>query len=220
MSASAAHVCTTLLAPTLSGVLALAPVTTTRATPRVETSTPAQDEEGDLPRQVEATGEAWARTPTLETGRAWAQALEATGRYVEALAAWRQVAELEDLTPSQQTQVRADVERVDGMARGRVVDDPASTERERIDRTREVEGPAPAPAPLNTAAPEAPAQADRVVEKWYFWVTLGVIVAAGATITGLAIQSATNPGGVDDRARTSPGGSGHGPMPAATGLRF
>lgn len=220
MPVPVAHVCSTLLAPTLSGVLALAPVTTTREALHVETSAPAQDEEGDLPSEVERASEAWAGTPNLETGTAWARALEVTGRYVEALAAWQQVASLEVLTPAQRAQVRVEVERMDGMARGRVLDDPASTERERIDRSREVEGPAPAPAPLNTAVPEEAPQADRVVDKWYFWVTLGVIVAAGATITGLAIQSATNPGGVDDRARTSPGASGGGPMPAATGLRF
>ncbi len=129
-----------------------------------------------------------------------ASAHERAGRFVEALAAWERLADSgEALTPAQRAEREGATTRLAALARGRAVDDPASTQREVLD-FRRAGAERSTPAPLDTRTPTSEGKPNRVVDQWYFWVAVSLIAASVGTIAGLAIQSATNPGGVDGRA--------------------
>lgn len=185
------------------------------------TSDDAAQKPGDGEREVAAAGgdlspveaEASATPPTFQRLADEAATAEREGRYVAALETWQGMVSMEPaLTESQRATVEAAVARLTDLARGRGADDPASTQREVLDFRRS--GAArPSPLPLNTEAsiPERAAEgtSEPVVRQWYFWVAVSLIAAAVGTITGLAIQSATNPGGVDGRAAAaSPSAAG------------
>lgn len=129
-----------------------------------------------------------------------AKANELDGRYVEALDAWGRLAQDPDaLTPAQRIEWEEATDRLTVLTRGRVEDDPASTQREVLDFQRSG-AERSAPTPLDTRAPAATTRSNRVVHQWYFWVAVSLIAVSVGTIAGLAIQSATDPGGVDSRA--------------------
>jgi hypothetical protein len=100
---------------------------------------------------------------------------------------------------------------LDERSRGRVVDEPASTHRERLDAERAERLAALQPAPPVVDAPvDVPPPPVPIVKKWYFWVTLGSIVGAAVAITAVAIDA--NVGNSSGDARLPPAG------PAAGGL--
>jgi hypothetical protein len=141
---------------------------------------------------------------------------ERDGRYVEALDTWGRLAQDPSaLTPAQRTEWEEATDRLTALTRGRAEDDPASTQREVLDFQRSG-AERSAPTPLDTTAPAPTSRSNRVVHQWYFWVAASLIAVSVGTIAGLAIQSATAPGGVDGRA----GVAAPPPGPPAALVRF
>lgn len=105
---------------------------------------------------------------------------------------------------------------IEELSRGTVGDEPASTHRAALDRARDEREAAlrPKPALADAPKPAAPPKRERIVTKWYFWVTTLAIAAAAGAITGIAIQAARDeqPDALD-QARTVP-------PPQGFGLRF
>lgn len=101
---------------------------------------------------------------------------------------------------SERDQLLDQLAEIEARSRGTKSDEPASSHRESIDQTRADRlaalAPKPLPAPLVIDEP----QPVSIAKKWYFWVTLGTIVASAGAIAGIAISSA-----VDDRNSTNAG---------------
>ncbi len=161
--------------------------------PVVRAAAPAA-EAGDLGAQVEAAVAARKADPSAANWRAEAQAKEALGDYVGATEAYR--GELEAL-PADAVGARrtseADWERVREMARGKVEDEPASTHRAELDG--QWTPPAPPeqlrPVPRPKADPTLDdTKDDRIITKWYFWVTVAAIAASAGAVAGIAIRAA------------------------------
>mgnify|MGYP000529473317 CR=1 FL=1 len=76
---------------------------------------------------------------------------------------------------------------LEDMSRGTVVDEPASTKRAGLDQARRDRELALLPKPkVDKPRPVAPPPKEKIVKKWYFWVTLLAIAASGAAITAFA----------------------------------
>ncbi len=160
--------------------------------------------EGDLSTARELTAAQEGEDP--ENTRARARVCEQAGDYACALAAWQQV--LADLPPNspERTEIEATISDLEDMSRGTVSDEPASTHRAEFDKQRAAKlaalAPKPAPVVDDTPPPPEPVKIHR---KWYFWVTLGAIVASAAAITGIAIKAATSNSEDDLDARATAG---------------
>lgn len=128
-------------------------------------------------------------SPTAANHRAEAQLAEEAGDRAAAVAAYeRELAALPDGDPAR-TQAKADLARVRAAMRGRVADEPTSTHRAELDR-RWAPAKQAGPAPVRPAGPaDAPAKDDRIVKKWYFWVTIAAIAVSAAAVTGIAIKA-------------------------------
>lgn len=144
---------------------------------------------GDLTTAREQAVEEREATPSAATWKTEAEVHEARGDYAAAIAAWTAH---RDALPESDTQGRAAAEAkiaaLQEASRGTVADEPASTHRAAFDAKRAVPPPvvaAPPPVEPDTTQPQ-----DRIVRKWYFWVTIGAIVASAGAITGIAIKAA------------------------------
>ncbi len=124
--------------------------------------------------------------PSPATWLAEAELLEELGDYAGASQAYAE--RLDALPPDDEARgaARADVERVRDLSRGRVEDEPASTHRAELDKRWEVPSPR-AQAPHLPDAP--PPRRERIVTKWYFWVTVAAIAASAAAVTAIAIKA-------------------------------
>jgi hypothetical protein len=101
---------------------------------------------------------------------------------------------------------------VEARSRGARPDEPESTHREQLDRERS-ERPA-VPHPTLPAEPiDEPTPREPIVKKWYFWVTLGAIVATAGAIVGVAVASS-----LDERKATA--GSPQGLQAGGMTIRF
>jgi len=141
-----------------------------------------------------------ASKPSFSIVEVEASAHERKGHYPEALAEWERLADLEEeLTETQRATWTEAEARLTALTRGRIGDEPASTQRELLDYRRSG-AERPNPTPLDTREPTTERASNRLVSQWYFWVAVSMIAVSVGTIAGLAIQSATNPGGVDGRA--------------------
>ena len=176
-----------------TSLLLLGPTPTVRAA--APEATPAAEEApGDLGAQLDAAIAAREADPTPAHWRAEAQAHEALGNYGEAAEAYR--AELDGL-PEDAIDARrkseADWARVREATRGTVEDEPASTHRAELDG--QWVPPAPPeqlrPHPRPAADPDLiDAKDDRIITKWYFWVTVAAIAASAGAVAGIAIKAA------------------------------
>lgn len=105
---------------------------------------------------------------------------------------------------------------IEEMSRGTVGDEPTSTHRAELDAARAAREAALLPKPaISDAPPPKPApRRERIVTKWYFWVTTLAIAAAAGAITGIAIQAARDeqPDALDQARSVAP--------PQGLGLRF
>lgn len=154
---------------------------------------PAASEPGDLGADIDAATAAREADPSAERWRTEAQAREAAGDYVGAQAAYR--GEL-DALPEDDIDARrkseADWERVREMSRGKVEEEPASTHRAEFDG--QWVPPAPAeqlrPVPRPKADPTLDRKPERIITKWYFWVTVAAIAASAGAVAGIAIKAA------------------------------
>lgn len=108
---------------------------------------------------------------------------------------------------------------LEDMSRGTVEDEPASTHRDELDRARSSRELALRPAPrLDRAPGKAPPPRERIVKKWYFWVTILAIAASGAAITAIAVKAAQDER-PDDLTPTG-GRIRLGPLDQGFGVRF
>lgn len=155
-------------------------------------------EAGDLTTARELAVARSKAEPNADNFALEAEVWLALGDYEQAKAALdRAIAELpEDADSEALEQLR---EQIEASSRGTVADEPESTHREQFDRERAerfaaLEPSAPAPSePVDTPTARVP-----IVKKWYFWVTLGAIVATAGAIVGVAISA-----NVDERRTTA-----------------
>lgn len=164
-----------------------------------------------------ATGDLGAARSVAESARKaepsaahWQQEAEVCTRladYACARAAWRghlkSLPEGADRKPAEAA--LADLE---DMSRGTVEDEPASTHRAALDKARaNKQSPAgAAPAPKTKSDTPTPPKRERMVKKWYFWVTILAIAGAAGAITGIAVQAARDerPDDLDKRLALPP----------------
>jgi hypothetical protein len=145
-------------------------------------------EAGDLATAKELATAARLEDPSAANWHREAEVLERMGDYAGATAAYQ--GELEAAPVGKRKAVRQDLARVQQAARGTVAGEPASTHRKELDRRWSSKRGAK--KTKATQAPDAPADAkdDRIVRKWYFWVTVAAIVASAAAVTGIAVKAA------------------------------
>ena len=149
-------------------------------------------EEGDLTTASELAREAREKDPTAENWHREGKILEDLGDYDGAKAAYQ--GELQALpkdASGPRRAVQEDLARVDRASRGTVPDEPESQHRTELDKQWAGSAPPPRKA-KKQAKPDAPGAKprDRIVKKWYFWVTIAAIVASAAAVTGIAIKAA------------------------------
>ncbi|MCA9681119.1 MAG: hypothetical protein KC457_02920 [Myxococcales bacterium] len=177
--------------------------------------------EGELGRASELAVALREAQPTLEHHRLEAWVWEALGDYQQAKAAIdRALESLEEDDPSR-PELEAEWTRLDDASRGTVADEPASTHRQRLDdeRAARLAALAPKPTPPPPVIDVAPKR-EPIVKKWYFWVTLGALVASAAAIVGIAVAA-----NVEDRknvgaARLPKSGPAVGAGPGGLVFRF
>ncbi|MFY0530684.1 hypothetical protein [Nannocystis pusilla] len=105
---------------------------------------------------------------------------------------------------------------LEDMSRGTVADEAASTHRAALDKARADKDASLRPKPAVAEGPKpVPPKRERIVKKWYFWVTTIAIAAAAGAITGIAIQAAR-----DERADDLDEGARLRFQPEGLGLRF
>jgi hypothetical protein len=147
-------------------------------------------ESGDLTTAREQATAARESDPTPENWLTEAKVFDALGDYEGASESYHGYLDaIGDAEPDERAAVEGRLEEIEAASRGTVADEPESTHREAIDRERAEREAAgqlkPAPPP---PAPEPPR--DRVVKKWYFWVTLAAIAGAAGAITAISIKAA------------------------------
>lgn len=160
--------------------------------PATPTTVDAALEAGDLETAMRLATEARTKDPTPAAWRVEAQVAERRGDLAAAEAAYR--GELEALpegASKARTQAEKDLARVEAKARGTVAGEPESKHRAELDRkwSEEAEPKATAKKRRAVPPPSPRAPADRIVTKWYFWVTVGAIVASAAAVTAIAIRA-------------------------------
>lgn len=167
-------------------------------------------EAGDLSSARELAQARSAADPSADNFALEAEAHLALGDYQQAKAALdRAIAALPEQADAERaelTQLRDDIEL---RARGAKPDEPESTHREQFDRERAERLAALAPKPTPTPEPvDQPKPREPIVKKWYFWVTLGAIVATAGAIVGVAVAANVDEqkGTAMGRQAASPGG--------------
>lgn len=146
-------------------------------------------EAGDLTSARQLATEAREADPTAANWQREGEVLEASGEYREAAEAYRGAMEEAGEDAEAVTAAEDGLARVGAAARGTVADEPESTHREELDehwfpKPEPEPTPTPEPAPVDVPVPE------RIVTKWYFWVTVGAIAASAAAVTAIAIRAA------------------------------
>jgi hypothetical protein len=157
-------------------------------------------EAGELTMARETATATREADPNIETWRTEGAVLEAMADWSGAREAYTAAIELarSDEKMSEVEELEQRLDRVEAASRGTVADEPESTHRERLDRERAERNAPPTPEPVAPEPEPEPERDDRIVKKWYFWVTIGAIAASGAAIAGLAIKN-----GIDEQAMNS-----------------
>jgi hypothetical protein len=160
------------------------------AAPAAADTVDAALERGDFDRARTLAKAQRTKDPTPAHWRIEAEVLEQAGDIEGAVAARRgQVA----ATPKgpERDAARAELDRLSEQARGRVADEPASTHRKDLDARWQAAATPARPKSKATTSPTSERRSpdERVVNKWYFWVTLAAIVASAAAVTGIAIKA-------------------------------
>jgi hypothetical protein len=154
-----------------------------------EDAVAAAKDSGDLSRAVELATEARTADPSPENWHREGQIREELGDYDGAAKAYGgELAALPEDDPGRKG-VLADLQRVRDEARGRVETEPASTHRGELDK-QWTSSTKKGKKPAKRAEPAGKSTEDRIVRKWYFWVTVAAIVASAAAVTGIAIKAA------------------------------
>jgi tetratricopeptide (TPR) repeat protein len=145
-------------------------------------------EAGDLATARALAREARLDDPTAATWQREGEVLEQAGDYHEAAKSYRSAKKAAGDDPEAVAAAAAGLARVKASARGTIADEPASTHREALDARWEPPAPKPVTPPPEPLA-EAP-PSERIVTKWYFWVTVGAIAASAVAVTAIAIKAA------------------------------
>ncbi|MCX4240055.1 hypothetical protein [Paraliomyxa miuraensis] len=146
-------------------------------------------ESGDLTTAKALAREAREAEPTAATWQREGEVLEHAGDYREAAKAYRAAKAAAGEDAAAATAAEQGLVRVKAQARGTVPDEPASTHREELDPRWEPPPPKPDPTPEPEPEPPPPTP-ERIVTKWYFWVTVGAIAASAAAVAAIAIKAA------------------------------
>lgn len=148
-------------------------------------------EAGDLTSARELAVARSEAEPSSENLLLEAEVHRALGDYDRAKAALdRAIAALPEQASSERAALVQLRDEIEASARGTKADEPPSSHREQLDRERAervaalAPKPTPAPEPVDEPKPREP-----IIKKWYFWVTLGAIVAVTGAIIGVAVQS-------------------------------
>ena len=178
-------------------------------------------EVGDLTAAQELATAARKADPTAARWAEEAATHERAGDLRRALKAWRgHRAALPAGAEAERAAADATIAALEERSRGAQEDEPASTQREALDQAREERLAAlrPKPPPAEPVKPP-PAPRERVITKWYFWLTVAAIAASAGAITGIAIQAAREEQ-KDDLSVGAAGRGGIGPAPGGLQLRF
>jgi hypothetical protein len=174
---------------------------------------------GDLSAAREQAEAARKASPSARTWAAEARVCERQGDLACARTARGQQRALARDGSPERAEAEARLAELEDMSRGTVADEPASTRRAELDAQRSARDLVKPPAPLLDRAPvQPPPPRERIVKKWYFWVTILAIAASGAAITGIAIKAAN-----DERKDSLDPSAGRvrlGPLDQGFGLRF
>lgn len=185
---------------TLPGRLALGlALVCSSATARASAPTPAAEPvgvdaalaTGDLAAARTQAEAARKASPGAATWAVEAEVCERQGDLACARTARAQQRDLAAANSPERAAAAAKLAALEDMSRGTVEDEPASTHRAALDRARTDRELAVRPAPKIDRAPvKAPPPRERIVKKWYFWVTVLAIAASGAAITAIAVKAA------------------------------
>jgi hypothetical protein len=183
--------------------------------PQAPTTVEAALAAGDLGTARSLAEQARTADPSPENWRREAEVCQRLADYACARAAWK--GHLEALPQgADRGEAEAKLAELEDMSRGTVADEAPSIHRARLDQARAEKEAALRPQPAVAEGPKpAPAKRERIVRKWYFWVTTIAIAAAAGAITGIAIQAARDEraDALGERARLNLG-------PGGFGLRF
>lgn len=148
-------------------------------------------EAGDLDAAQELATEARKADPSAATWQREGEVLESSGEYGKAGKAYRAAAKAAEESEDAEALAAAEdgLTRVKAASRGTVADEPESTHREQLDERWAPPAPPPKPEPKPEPVPIED-KSDRIVTKWYFWVTVGAIAASAAAVTAIAIRAA------------------------------
>ena len=172
-------------------------------------------ESGDLSLARDLAVTAREADPSPANWAREAEAATALGDYTHAIAAWQgHLASLPEDATDKRKAARASLEELQQKARGSVQDEPPSSHRDEIDgaRAKRLAALKPPKKPKLKKKKAPPAKAkERIIKKWYFWVTVAAIAASAGAITGIAVQAAREEQMDDLSARgqalpTGPGG--------------
>lgn len=170
---------------------------------------------GDLSAARELAEAARKATPDLRTWGVEADVCERQGDLACARAARAQQRALASEGSPERAAAEARLAALEDMSRGTANDEPASTQRAELDARRSaLELVQPPPPKLDTGPVKAPPR-ERIVKKWYFWVTVLAIAASGAAITGIAIKAAN-----DERKDSLDPSAGRVRLDQGFGIRF
>jgi len=205
--------CLSLLVATLSVGLSLGPRPVIAAPTSAPATVEAALEAGDLTQAQDLAVAARKDDPSPANWAKEAEAATALGDYESAIAAWSGYREaLDEDAVSERETATATIKELHEESRGAVKDEPDSTHREELDEARRARlaALAPKPEPKKDRAPP-PKPKERIVKKWYFWLTVAAIAASAGAITGIAVQAAREEQMDDLSARggavpTGPGG--------------
>ena len=167
-------------------------VSSPESNPGAETdSVAAALERGDLTSARELAAAQREADPSAANWRTEAEVLERAGDYGGAIAAYQaHLAALPGDDEAAKGIAKADIARVKDLQRGTTGGEPESTHRQELDKAWAPKKTKPKKKPKKKVV-VAPVDEpdDRVIDKWYFWVTLGAIVASAAAVTGIAIRA-------------------------------
>ena len=151
---------------------------------------------GELTGAREQAEAARKADPNVETWAAEAEVCERLADLACAKAARTRQRDLTKAGSPERAAVEAKLAALEDMSRGTVADEGSSTHRAELDTARSGRDITPAkPVPDTPDKPKPPRE--RIVKKWYFWVTLGAIAASAAAITVIGIKAARDEQGTE-----------------------
>ncbi len=172
---------------------------------------------GDLSAARELAEAARRAKPGVDTWATEADVCERQGDLACARAARAQQRALAPEGSPERAAAEARLAALEDMSRGTAGDEPVSTQRAELDAQRAARDLVKPPPPKLDKAPVKAPPRERIVKKWYFWVTILAIAASGAAITGIAIKAAN-----DERKDSLDASAGRVrlPLDQGFGLRF